>query len=277
MITITIGRPPAGTDTAAVTRGLDRAPRTRATRLLAGEWGKLRSLPSTWWLLLGTVVSTVGIGFGLASTTTTIGDGPGALGPTEVSLAGHQLAQLLLAALGVLAVTAEFATGTARSTFTATPRRWPVVVAKLAVLTALVLPVAVGSSFAAFFAGQAALGADGVSVGDPGVARAVLGTGLYLAAIALLGAGLGWLLRHTAAALTAVTALVLVLPALGALLPSSWGPDVVQWLPSEAADNLVQVTEVAAGFGPWTGLAVLGGWVAASTAAGTLRLLRQDV
>ncbi|MGH3123400.1 MAG: hypothetical protein ACRDPF_26030 [Streptosporangiaceae bacterium] len=51
-----------------------------------------------------------------------------------------------------------------------------------------------------FLAGQAILGRQHLSVSfsEPGVARAVIGGALYLAAAALLGQALGALLRSTA-------------------------------------------------------------------------------
>ena len=52
----------------------------------------------------------------------------------------------------------------------------------------------------AFFAGQSILSAEhlDIGLGEPGVARAVFGSALFLAAVGLLGLGLGALLRNTA-------------------------------------------------------------------------------
>ena len=46
--------------------------------------------------------------------------------PLEVKLAGVQLAQLAIGVLGVLIVTAEYSTGMIRESFTAVPKRIPV-------------------------------------------------------------------------------------------------------------------------------------------------------
>jgi ABC-2 type transport system permease protein len=48
------------------------------------------------------------------------------------------------------------------------------------------------------------------------VARAVAGGGLYLAALAVLSVAAGALLRHPAAAIAGLMAVVLVLPLIGA-------------------------------------------------------------
>jgi hypothetical protein len=69
-------------------------------------------------------------------------------------------------------------------------------------------------AFAAFLAGQAALPAPAphAALGQPGVLRAVLTAGAYPALIALIGLGLGAVLRHTAGAICAVVAILFLLP-----------------------------------------------------------------
>ena len=64
--------------------------------------------------------------------------------PLDVNLAGVQLAQLAIGVLGVLIITAEYSTGMIRASFTAVPKRLPVLWAKVgvfgAVTFALMLP-----------------------------------------------------------------------------------------------------------------------------------------
>ena len=59
------------------------------------------------------------------------------------------------------------------------------------------------------------------SLGQPGVFRAVLLAGVYLAMICLISMGLGTIMRHTAGAITAVVALLLVVPGIISALPKS--------------------------------------------------------
>lgn len=89
------------------------------------EWIKLTSVRSTWWLATAAVLSMAAAGVGV---------GLGYRGHTPVattaqilnnSLSGAILAQLLLGALGVLAVTGEYGTGMIRSTFAAVPVAGP--------------------------------------------------------------------------------------------------------------------------------------------------------
>ncbi len=149
------------------------------------------------------------------------------------------------------------------------------VAAKAAVLGALVLVVATVGSLVSYAVGSAVV--DGMpGLGEDGVLRVVLGTALYLTAITLLGSALGWLLRSTAGAVATLFGLVFLLPVLGGLLPGDWGPDVTRWLPSSAGGSLLRLTTTADQFAPWTGFAVLLGYVAVGLAAAVWRLRTRD-
>ena len=63
-----------------------------------------------------------------------------AFDPVADSFSGFQFAELAFGALGVLAITTEYATGTMHATLVASPRRTSVYVAKLAALILVVLP-----------------------------------------------------------------------------------------------------------------------------------------
>jgi ABC-type transport system involved in multi-copper enzyme maturation permease subunit len=252
--------------------------------LLTGEWVKLRSLRSTWITLGVALVLMVLLGLLFTSTAETGGpggDGGGPPGlsytdPVGLSLAGFRLAQLAIGVVGVLLVTGEYTSGTIRSTFAAVPRRWPVVAAKATVFAALVLLASAVTAVIAFVVGQAALGDLGVGLGTDGVPRVLLGTALYLTSIGLLGMALGWLLRSTAGAVSTLFGLIFLLPALGRLLPSSWGPDVVRCLPGEAGSQVLQMTTQPDQFTPWTGFAVLVGYLVVAFSAAVLLLRRRD-
>ena len=116
----------------------------------------------------------------------------------------------------MLAITTEFSSGMIRATFAAVPRRPLVLAAKAAVLGAVTLAAGEITAFAAFLAGQAALQAPAphATLGQPGVLRAVLLAGAYPALIALIGLGLGALVRHTAGAICALVGVLFVLPLL---------------------------------------------------------------
>ena len=254
------------------------------TGLLRGEWIKLRTLRSTGISLgIGLVLMVL---FGWLFTGTAESGGPGGNGggppglsftdPVGLSLAGYRLAQLAIGVLGVLLVTGEYTTGTIRSTFAAVPRRWPVVAAKGAVFAAVVYLGSLVAAVVAFLVGQTALGELGVGPGADGVVRALLGIAAYLTAIGLFGMALGWLLRSTAGAISTLFGLVFLLPVLGQLLPAGWGPDVVRLLPGEAGSQLFSVVPAPDAFGPWTGFAVLLGYLVVAFTAATVLLRRRD-
>nr|MDQ2814185.1 ABC transporter permease [Actinomycetota bacterium] len=90
---------------------------------------------------------------------------------------------------------------------------------KAAIRRAVTLVLMAAAAMAAFLSGQAILSGKHLqtSLSDPGVLRAVLVAALYLTVVALLGLGLGALLRHTAAAIGIAAGLLLVLPILSGL------------------------------------------------------------
>ena len=75
-------------------------------------------------------------------------------------------------------------------------------------------------SFVTFLVGQALIHgkAPSTTLGGHDVLRAVVGAGLYLAVLGVLGSGLGVLLRHAAAAIGSIVAILLVLPGIAAAL-----------------------------------------------------------
>lgn len=254
------------------------------TGLLRGEWVKLRSLRTSWTTLALGLVLMVLLGWlfsGTADNGGPGGDGGGPPGlsltdPVGLSLAGYRLAQLAIGVLGVLLVTGEYTSRTIQSSFAAVPRRWPVVAAKAAVFAAVVFTGSLVAATLSFLVGQAALGDLGAGLGDDGVARALVGAALYLTGIGLLGMALGWLLRSTAGGIATLFGLVFLLPILGQLLPSSWGPDVVRLLPGEAGSQVFSLVQSPGAFAPWTGFAVLVGYLAVAFAVATVLLRRRD-
>ena len=252
-------------------------------RVVHAEWLKFRSVRSSWLTLTITMVLVVGLGalFTAARAAHWPPRDPGeqfTFDPTRISLAGVFLAQLAMGVLGVLVVTGEYATGTIRATFTAVPRRLPVYVAKPLVFGILSLVTLVPTTLAAFIVGQDLLSSKGINttLGAPHVLRAVIGAALYLTAIGLFGVGLGWLLRHTAGAISTLFGVLLILPILAAVLPSPWNDDVSKWLPSDAGQAIFGVRFHLNAFGPWAGFAVLCGYVAAVLVLGGVTVMRRD-
>jgi ABC-2 type transport system permease protein len=235
----------------------------RFDRVARAEWTKLWSVPSTTWSLVSLVVVTAGIGvLACWATMQGLSQDPSAIppfDPVNITLAGLGLGQLAAAVLGAMVISTEYSTGGIRSTLTATPRRLTLLAAKALVLVVVALVVGVVTSLLCFGLGQLFLREQfQFGLGDPGVLRAVLGGGLYIAGSAMFGYAVGALLRHTAGAITVAVALLLVLPPLSQLLPGSWGDTVTQHFTSNAGQAITFARPVpngAVALGPWEGYA----------------------
>jgi ABC-2 type transport system permease protein len=243
------------------------------------EWIKLRSVRSTWWLqvfiVLGMIGSGIGVGAGYRSHV------PVATAAQIVNnaLGGAVLAQLLIGALGVLAVTGEYSSGMVRSTFAAIPRRSLVLAAKMTTFGLVAFAVGEVASLAAFVAGQAAISGSPVpraSLADPSVLRPVLLTGAYLAVVGLLGLGLGTVIRHTGGAIGVLFGALFVPMFLAALFGPA-GIAVVKFVPLFILINSVAVvTPVPDTLSAWAGMGVLCGYAAVVLAVGRWLLVRRD-
>jgi ABC-2 type transport system permease protein len=241
------------------------------------EWIKLRSLRSTPWMLLATTVGMIAIG--VAAMANTKAPGPAdvaSFDPVNNVLAGVVLGQLVIGLMGVLAVTGEYSSGSIRSTLAAVPGRRMMLAAKAAVVGLISLVIGEIVSFMTFFAGTMAM-AEGVpqpSLGDPGVLRAVVLSGAYLAMVGLIGVGLGAAIRHSAAAIGALVGLFFVLPT---LLAGLTGTTVSKFMPTFIFSSSLGVSKpVADVLSPWTGFAVLCLYVVAALGIGGWLLTRRD-
>jgi ABC-2 type transport system permease protein len=260
----------------------DAAQRVSQARVVRSEWTKLRSLPSTAWSLLTSVVLIVGFGAVYALVRVTRPPrGPAsvsAFDPTAVSLTGVQLAQLAIGVLGVLLITGEYSTGMIRSSLTAVPGRLPVLWGKAIVYALTTLTLCLPATFGAFLVGQSILSAEHLdtTLGQPGVVRAVLGSALYLTAVGLLGLGLGALLRNTAAAISSLFGLLFALQILVSFLPETWSDEIYRYLPTPAGAAVTTVRPDPTLLAPWTGLGVFCLYAAVVLGLAAWQLRRRD-
>jgi hypothetical protein len=210
------------TDATIALTGPDHRAAFRASTfgdVLRSEWTKLRSVRSTFWALTVTVVLGIGLG-AVISAAAAHGYAKSSVSdklswdPTGVSLAGvaiatagHRRARGALHQLRVL-VRDDPHQPDRR------PEARPGTGSQVAGLRRGDLRRGEVTSFTAFFVGQALISghAPHAALGDPGVARAVVGAGLYLSALAVLSVAAGTLLRHPAAAIAAMVGVLFVLP-----------------------------------------------------------------
>jgi ABC-2 type transport system permease protein len=252
------------------------------TRVLHSEWTKLHSLRSSRITLLVAVGLVIGLGL-LIPLVSVSNWAPGTstadYDAVSRSLGGIYLAQLAFGVLGVLLITGEYSTGMIRATFAAVPKRLPVLWGKLGVFAATTLVLGTLACVIAFLGGQAIFASKhvGASLGDPGVLRAVLGSGLFLAAIGALGVGLGALIRNGAGAIATLTGLLFVAPVIVSALPQRLSDAIGPYLPGNAGTAIIFTQPSPDSLGPWTGLGVLCAWAAVAVALAAVMLRRRDV
>ena len=175
------------------------------------------------------------------------------------AVAGAGLYLTALAVLSVAAGTLLRRPATAITCLIAVPRRGRLLAAKSLVFAVVTFVVGEATTFAAFFAGQALISghAPHAALGDPGVARAVAGAGLYLTVLAVLSVAAGTLLRRPAAAITCLIAVLFVLPGIAQALPDSWRNPVTEFWPTQAGGQLTSVHTAAHTLQPWPGFGVM--------------------
>jgi ABC-2 type transport system permease protein len=252
-------------------------------RVVRSEWTKLRSVRSTYWTLFITLLLVIGIGILVCVIFNARWPH---LDPREranfnalrASLVGINFAQLAVGVLGVLVITAEYSTGMIRATLSAVPKRLPVLWAKTFVFAGVALLLSLPAVFIVFFAGQAILSGQhiNISISHPGVVRSLIGASLYLMVMGVFGLGLGAILRSTAGGISALAAIVFVLPPIIGLFPASFANSVNPYLPSNAGGALWTIKPDPNTLAPWAGFAVFCGWAIASIVIAAVLLRRRD-
>ena len=261
-------------------------PRLDIVGLLRSEWTKIRSLRSSVAAFVLLVVVTVGftalfvgLTVGQWDQLDTVQKMTYQLDPTRLILgAGFQLSQLAVCVLGVLVIANEYSSGTIRASLLAVPHRTPMLMAKAAVFAVVVFVVSEVAAFAAFAVGAPILHSKvPVSIGDPGVLGALLGAGLYGAALGVFSIAIGAIVRHTAGGIAGIIAFVLVLAPLTQLIPGSIGDHVYAYLPTSAGQLMVNARQGPDDLlTPSQGFGVMWLWTAALMLLANYLLRRRD-
>ena len=247
------------------------AGRYRFWQVARMEWIKFRTLRSTKWALLFALAGMIGIGIVAGfNTRNARGD------VTNNILAGGALGSVVFAVLGVLVATSEYSSGTIRATLAAIPRRPLVLAAKASVFGVVALAAGELATFAGFLAGAAFVraGVPHPALSQPTVLRAVAMSGAYLGLIGLIGLGLGTIVRHGAAAIAVLVALVFVAPLAG-LAQTPVGKFLPELIYANSLGATKPVTQIGT-LPPWPGLGIIGAYAAVLLIAGGWLLVRRD-
>ncbi len=264
------------------------APPTTETRVearpgfgavLRAEGIKLRTVRSTGWTMTALVVLGVGLTVLICALNAEwLASGDADESPGSFITWGMMLAPIAAVVLGALVATTEYSTGMIRSTFAAMPHRGAVLAAKALLVSALLFVVGTGSALLGYLGGNWFLDREGVGMALEGdVLRAMYGSGLYLAGVGVFTLAVGFLVRHTAAAVSIVLALFLVVGNMVNLVPGEVGEWLVKLMPGNAGSVIASPTP----FNPnlldaWPGLAVFAAEIAVLMGLAWYALRRRD-
>lgn len=263
-------------------------------RIVKSEWIKLRSLRSTMWALIITVVVMVGFSvliafvahnFAVPRAATPDGRPPSAgMTNTEVvqlvNTIGYHFAELVVAVLGVLLISGEYGTGMIRSTMAAVPKRIPALVAKYLVVGVTTFVVSLVAIAISYLVTKPILGRDNLNAGLSGqTIRVFLACALLLAMISLFALAIGALMRHSAGAISTVLGILLLLPIILGILSNfvSWADNIAKWIPSSVADRMIATTTDSGDLTPLQGFGMLALYVVVLGIASAALLRRRDV
>ena len=234
--------------------------------VISSEWMKIRTVRSTFWTLITLFAGSAAITLliCLAAANSYAQDlASGKPDSADIVLVGLAfVGQIAAYVLGVMTISAEYSTGAIRTTLTAMPRRSEILVAKAILLAVMVFVIGLATAFLCFYLGNIPLKAKdvGVDMSYPGATRAIFGSALYLAGLSVFGLAMGFLLRHTAGAITIGLALIFIIGNLVQLIPGSFGRWLYKVMPGNAASAVtrfgVQTRNPDKTFAPWTGFTV---------------------
>jgi len=220
-------------------------PPARFGDLFAAEWIKMRSLRSTAWTLV--LTSLFVIGSAAVASLSHYHSQPhySALGQRlhlfslrdAFPVAGYLTLMLVAGSIGAVTAVSEYSSGLIRTTMVAVPARGSVVLAKAAVLAAVWTALGTIIATASFAVSQSILDGwhAGFPIAHPDALRALTASALLAPVCALIGLGLGILIRHSAATMVTSTFTLLMLPPIfssgthwsadvrNAMVQSAWG------------------------------------------------------
>lgn len=246
-------------------------------RLIRAEALRLTTT-RTYWLLAAGAIALIAGGVAPTAAATSF---TGGISPARQVLAIAGLAQTVALIAGALSVTGEFRHKTITPAVLITPRRTPLLAAKL------ITSAGAGLAFGLAATGMAAaialplLAARHLPAGvsAAGAAAIIAGGAIATALCAALGVGVGAIIRNQAGAITAVLALVYIAEPLLGFIPHL-GSAIQQY----GLGGLAAATTRTAGFpgsahllGQPAAALILAGYAAAALLAGAALLRRRDI
>jgi ABC-2 type transport system permease protein len=249
--------------------------------LLRAEWRKVTTVKLGWGMLLGALaLAALGVVAQIASN--------GVRGNVALPLndaatqrsvaASASSAYLFSVVVGIILITTEYRHFTSRPTFLIEPRRGRVIVAKLivAALVGVIYGIACAALTAAIMGPW--LGAMGITVGwiSNGVLLSMLGDIVVIAIFAVVGVGLGVLVRNQIAAVIGALVYLFVLEPLVDIIPVV--KNAYPYLPGAAASAITGASRGSLShLDALEGGLVLLGWGLFFAACGWILTVRRDI
>jgi len=188
---------------------------------------------------------------------------------------GSGIGMLFAGLVGAISITAELRYGTIRPTFLVSPRRGPVIAAKLVVglLTGIIFGLLSQGIMAA--AATAAFSARGVvnTLGTGDYVQILLGGAAAAALWSAIGLGIGAVVRNQIGAIVGLCAWALLVESIVVGFVPSFG----RFLPGASGLALAGLNDNGKLLGPAAGVLVLAGYAVILAAAGWAVTVRRDV
>jgi ABC-type transport system involved in multi-copper enzyme maturation permease subunit len=197
----------------------------------------------------------------------------------------------VVAILGAGYITSEYRRGLVRTTFTATPNRRNVLVAKAIVIgTTAFIPSLIGTAMAFVLSRhvQRSNGNALLPISTSTEVRAVIGTAAMIAITAVLALALGAIARRGALAVTLIVVTTVLPLILGLTVSTSIGTWLLRITPAAGfaiQQSVVRYSQVSDSYtpmngyfplAPWAGFAVLCAWTLLAMAIASRVLRRRD-
>jgi hypothetical protein len=202
---------------------------SRTAGAIDAERIKLSTIRSPLWSCLAAAVCSLGVA--ALQGATSYGAAPVRPESAVVGVAVFGVPVLMI--LAAMSVTGEYRSGMIRATFAANPNRTTVLMAKAvvaAVFSSLFTAVLTIGAMVVARLSSDPLAGEGLSLAEGGAWRSVGAMAVYAALAAVLGVGVGALLRHTAGAVAVLLLWPLVVEPIASNLPDI-GSRVASFLP----------------------------------------------
>jgi len=189
--------------------------------------------------------------------------------------------QLILGVLGVLLFSGEFTTGSAVSTFLASPQRLRVLTAKTILTVVLTGVIQVISTLIAFIVSKPIAENYNMTLefGSSSFQSVLWYGTLAVIMAALIGLALGVLLRSSAGGITVLAGVFFVLPIIISIFGSyvDWMSNVSAFLPDQLGMSLATPLSVPTDLELWQQLLGVAGWIVLPLTAGGILLAKRDI